>query len=183
MPRRRISLAHVDVPAAFEAIRQEAGVPDGFPPPAMAEAEASARRPRQGERVDIPFVTIDPPGSRDLDQALHIERLGDGHRIHYAIADVGAFVGAGGAIDGESHARGVTVYAPDRKAPLHPPVLSENAASLLAGEWRPAVVGTIALAAAGAPAWPHVARGTVRSTAQHTYADVPADVAALLAEV
>src|SRR4051812_37071598 len=185
MPRRRISLAHVDVPAAFEAIRSEAGVPERFPPDAEAEAETAARRERslEGERVDVPFVTIDPPGSRDLDQALHIERRGDGHRIRYAIADVAAFVAPDHAIDTEAHARGVTVYAPDRKAPLHPPVLSEGAASLLPGEWRPAVLWTLDLDGRGELTGTEVARALVRSTAQHTYADVPAELGELMREV
>jgi exoribonuclease R len=184
MPRRPIRFAPADVaPAAFEAIRREAGVPDEFPPPVVAEAEAAARAAVGGERVDVPFVTIDPPGSRDLDQALHIERRGGGHRIRYAIADVAAFVAAGGALDAETHARGVTVYAPDRKAPLHPPVLSEGAASLLPGEWRPAVLWTLDLDATGELSSSAVERAVVRSVAQHTYADVPAELAPLLQEV
>jgi exoribonuclease R len=82
MPARRI---RVDPAAAlrdgFEAVRREAGVPEGFPPDAQAEAAAAAAGAGAGDRVDLPFVTIDPPGSRDLDQALHIERRGDGHRV------------------------------------------------------------------------------------------------------
>ena len=73
MPARPISV----VPAAslregLEAIRREAGVPERFPDDVLAEAEAARAEPR--ERVDIEFVTIDPPGARDLDQAMHIER-------------------------------------------------------------------------------------------------------------
>src|SRR5215208_1742894 len=130
----------------FEAIRREAGVPSAFSAAAQAEADRAAAGPHAGgDRLDVPFVTIDPPGSRDLDQALHIEPAGDGHRVRYAIADVGAFVASGGGLDRETQDRGVTVYAPDRKVPLHPPVLSEGAASLLPGEWRPAVVWTLDL--------------------------------------
>ena len=187
MPSRRIRV----VPAAalragFEAIRAEAGVPERFPAGVEAEAEAAAAAAGSAgdrERVDVPFVTIDPPGSRDLDQALHIERRGDGPRVRYAIADVSAFVTRGGALDRDTHDRGVTVYAPDEKAPLHPPVLSEGAASLLPGVWRPAVLWTFDLDATGAPAAVDVRRAEVRSTAQHTYEDVPAEVAELLAEV
>ena len=147
MPRRPIRV----VPAAalasgFDQIRHEAGVRTDFPADAVAEAGAAGERRAAGrERVDLPFATIDPPGARDLDQAMQIERRGDGHRIRYAIADVAAFVEAEGPIDRESHARGVTVYAPDAKAPLHPPSLSEGAASLLPGEWRPAVLWTLDL--------------------------------------
>src|SRR4051812_1619393 len=106
----------------FEAIRRETGVPDTFPADVQAEAAAAAARTAGLPRVDLPFVTIDPPGSRDLDQALHIERRGDGHRVSYAIADAAAFVAPGGAVDRESHERGVTAHPPDRRAPLHPPV-------------------------------------------------------------
>ncbi len=68
----------------------------------------------------LPFVTIDPPGARDLDQALHIERRGDGHRVSYAIADVAAFVEPGDAADVAAWKQGVTIYHPDRQEPLHP---------------------------------------------------------------
>jgi exoribonuclease R len=182
MPIRPI---RVDPAAAlrdgFAAIRAEAGVPGGFSP--QIEAEAAAAGPAGLDRVDLPFVTIDPPGARDLDQALHIERRGDGHRVSYAIADVGSFVAPGGLLDREAHARGVTVYMPDGKVPLHPPALSEGAASLLPGEWRPAVLWTLDLDAAGELAGTEVVRAEVRSVAQHTYADVPPDVEALLREV
>jgi exoribonuclease R len=77
----------------------------------------------------------------------------------------------------------VTVYAPDRKAPLHPPVLSEGAASLLPGEWRPAVLWTLDLDATGALAATDVRRAVVRSVAQHTYDDVPPELEPLLREV
>ncbi|HEY3020928.1 MAG TPA: RNB domain-containing ribonuclease [Solirubrobacteraceae bacterium] len=184
MPARRIRVA----PAAamregFEAIRREAGVPSAFPADVLAEAEGAARRTPAGDRVDGPFVTIDPPGSRDLDQALHIERRGDGHRVRYAIADVGGFVAPAGALDRDTHGRGVTVYAPDAKVPLHPPVLSEGAASLLPGEWRPAVLWTHDLDATGQVVSTDVVRAVVRSAAQHTYDDVPAELAPLLREV
>jgi exoribonuclease R len=184
MTRRPIRLSPADAAAPlFEAIRREVGVPAAFPAEVEAEAEAAAREPVERERVELPFVTIDPPGSRDLDQALHVERRGDGHRVSYAIADVAAFVAPGGALDREAHERGVTVYAPDAKVPLHPPVLSEGAASLLPGEWRPAVLWTLDLDAGGRLASVEVARRLVRSVAQHTYDDVPSDLEPLLREV
>jgi exoribonuclease R len=169
--------------AGLDALRSEAGVPDAFPPEAEAEAAAAAGREPQGERVDLPFVTIDPPGSRDLDQALHIARRGDGHRVSYAIADVAAWVAPGGAVDRAAHARGVTVYAPDHRTPLHPPVLSEGGASLLPGQWCPAVLWTLDLDATGELVGTAVVRALVQSRAQHTYEDVPAELAPLLQEV
>ena len=86
-----------EIEQAFRTIRQELGVREGFPPEVEAAArQAAQRREWAGEaREDltgVPFVTIDPPGSRDLDQALHLERAGEGHRVRYAIADVPTFV-------------------------------------------------------------------------------------------
>ena len=73
----------------------------------------------------------------------------------------------GGAIDREAHARGVTLYLPDGRAPLHPPVLSEGAASLLPDQDRPAVVWTIELGGET-----RVERAVVRSRAQLDYESI-----------
>ncbi len=159
-------------------------MPEAFPADVLAEAQAAASLTFDDrERVDLDFVTIDPPGARDLDQAMHIARDGDGHRVSYAIADPGVFIAPGGALDRDTHARGVTVYAPGEKVPLHPPVLSEGAASLLPGEWRPSVLWTFELDARGVVTSTDVRRVLARSVAQHTYEDVPADLASVLKEV
>src|SRR5439155_10459043 len=66
MPRRRISATPAEVMReGFEAVRREAKVPERFAPEAEAEAQrAAASAAGDAKRVDIPFVTIDPPGSR-----------------------------------------------------------------------------------------------------------------------
>jgi len=157
-------------------LHEELGVPVAFRPRAEAEAEAAASRAGlpDVDRTEIEFVTIDPAGSTDLDQALHLERAGTGYRVRYAIADVADFVRPGGALDAECHSRGVTLYAPTHRTPLHPPVLSENAASLLPGQSRPALLWEIDLDAAGEITAAHVARATVSSREQLTYEGVQA---------
>ncbi len=72
-----------------------------------------------------------------------------GFTVHYAIADVAAFVQPGDPIDFEARRRGETLYAPDRRTPLHPPELSEGAASLLPDQVRPALLWTIAVDSSG----------------------------------
>ncbi|GAA3227455.1 RNB domain-containing ribonuclease [Pseudonocardia petroleophila] len=163
----------------FAAVRVEFGLPDGFPPEVLAEAARAAARPPSPGRLDatdLPLVTIDPPGSKDLDQAVGVSRDGDGFRVHYAIADLGAVVEPGGALDREVLRRGQTVYLPDGSVPLHPPVLSEDAASLLPDGPRAAVLWTIGLDAAGEVGSVDVRRAVVRSSARLDYAGVQADV-------
>lgn len=134
---------------ALARLRAELAIPVEFGAPALAEAQAAAARgpaPVPGratgraDRTDIPLVTIDPAGSMDLDQALHVAWNGDGWTVSYAIADVPAFVVPGGALDGETRRRGTTCYGPDGSVPLHPRAVSEGAASLLPGEVRPAAL-------------------------------------------
>ena len=178
MTTRRVLAPRID----FGGLRRELELPDAFPPEAQAEAEAAAGRlaavtAGRVDRTDIALVTIDPATSRDLDQAMSLEaRPGGGFRVHYAIADVAAFVTPGGALDAESVRRGQTVYLPDGKVPLHPPVLSEGAGSLLPDETRPAVLWTIDLDADGATVRTTVERATVRSRAKLDYDGVQAAV-------
>ena len=91
--------------------------------------------------------------------------------MRYAIADVAALVAPGGAIDGESHARGVTIYMPDRRAPLHPPALGEGAGSLLPDAERPALLWTIDLGPDGEPVHVHLERAIVRSRRAMSYVE------------
>jgi len=160
----------------FAAIRAEFDVPEEFPPNVLAEAERRAAEPPLPEldATDVPLVTLDPPGSRDLDQAVHLAARGDGFRVSYAIADVGAFVRLGSALDREARRRGQTLYSPDRRTPLHPPVLTEGAASLLPDQLRPAVLWTIDLDSDGEPVRVDLRRARVRSRAQLDYPAVQA---------
>jgi len=172
-PRRRIRPLEPVAGHGLDAVRDELGVPDGFPPEVLAEAESAAAAPvdptGRDDRRDLPMATVDPEGSTDLDQAFAIEADGAGHVLWYAIADVAAFVRPGGAVDAEARRRGVTLYSPDGRAPLHPPVLSEGAASLLAGRDRPAVLWRLRLDGAGEVVDVAVGRALVRSREQLSY--------------
>ncbi len=178
------SVGFTPFPEAFGRIRAEFDVPAGFPDPVNAEAAAMVARgpvtPAEAapgarrDARDVAFVTIDPPGSLDLDQAYHAERKGDGYTVHYAIADVAAFAAPGGALDRESFARGVTLYLPDGRAPMLPDLVGEGAASLLPDQERPALVWTIDLDSTGVSVSARLERATVRSRAQLDYPGVQA---------
>ncbi len=168
----------------MRAIHDDLKLPSAFPPEVEAAAARAAATPRWPEldRSDIALVTIDPPGSLDLDQALHVERTEGGYRVHYAIADVAAFVSAGDPVDLEANRRGETLYGADTKIPLHPKVLSEDAASLLPDQLRPALLWTIELDGAGEGIAVDVRRAKVRSRARLDYAGVQQRIDAGAAE-
>lgn len=166
----------VSAPVDFGAVRSEFGVASVYPAGAVSEAR-DATDAFAGHRTDatgIPFVTIDPPGALDLDQALHLSRTDTGFTLHYAIADLAAVIVAGSALDRESGRRGQTFYLPDGTVPLHPPVLSEGTASLLPEVTRPAVLWTIELGADAEPLRWTVTRALIRSVARLDYAGVQA---------
>lgn len=160
---------------ALRELRQRTDVPADFPAAAEAEARSAARDPRlpAEDATALPLFTIDPAGSPDLDQAMYLERREPGgFRVHYAIADVAAFVTPGGALDTEAHRRVTTLYFPDTRVPLHPPVLSEGAAGLLPDQDRPAVLWRLDLDEYGALVATDVRRAVVRSRARLDYEGV-----------
>lgn len=159
------------------AIRAQFKVPEGFPPDVLAAAEAAAQRvpSDHADRTAVPFVTLDPASSTDLDQAFAIEQAGPDLLLRYAIADVAWFVSDGDALDREAWARGETTYLPDGKAGLYPPALAERAASLLADGPRPAVIFTTRVAPDGAVKLEGVERAVIRSRAKLGYEEVRDD--------
>ncbi len=156
------------------AIREQFQIPDSFPEPVLAAADrAAARKPSDHvDRTDLPFVTLDPASSTDLDQAFAIERSGNDLLLRYAIADVAWFVEDGDPLDVEAWVRGQTLYLPDGKSSLYPPVLSEGAASLLPDVDRPAVIFTIRVATDGATSLDGAERALIRSRAKLAYDSV-----------
>jgi exoribonuclease-2 len=125
-------------------------VPIEFPQPAMGQAAELVKRAMDGsllqstvaERLDLrhlPLITIDGQSTLDFDDALSIEKDGDGFRIGIHIVDVGHFVRKDTALDREALSRGSSIYMPDRKISMLPQSLAEDFCSLKAGAIRPAI--------------------------------------------
>src|SRR3546814_12863111 len=106
----------------MEANRKEMRLPDAFPPEVEEAARRAAADPRlpDEDRTDLALVSADPSDAMDLDQAMFVERVGDGYRVHYATADVGSFVSRGVSIDPEGSRRGETLYGSDGKTTQNP---------------------------------------------------------------
>jgi exoribonuclease R len=153
-------------------IRQQFQVPQAFPAEVLAAADRAAERQptEHADRTDLPFITLDPAASVDLDQAFHIERGGPDLLLHYAIADVAWFLDD--VLDAEAWRRGQTLYFPDGKTSLYPPVLCEGAASLLPDVTRPAVIFTVRIDADGGARLDGAERAIIRSRAKLAYDQV-----------
>ncbi|QWC85763.1 RNB domain-containing ribonuclease [Nocardioidaceae bacterium] len=175
MPRRPLAAqpgtAAERLAAGVRRLREEQRLPDGFDLDVRRRAKEAAASPRMPDRdrTDIPFFTLDPEDTRDLDQAMHLERDGEGYLVRYAIADVSAFVSPGDPVHEEAWRRGTTCYGATEKIPLHPPVISEDAGSLLPDRDRPAVLWTMRLDAWGHQIAVHVERAVIRSRRALSY--------------
>lgn len=171
--RLSASAARTELAEALAELRDTLGVTADFPADAEGEARRAAAAPLGDlpDLTDVAFLTIDPPGSTDLDQAMHLSTTDAGFRVRYAIADVPFFVAPGGPLDVETRRRGQTLYAPDGRVPLHPPVISEDAGSLLPDRVRRAYVWDFSLDSDGTLLETSLSRALVRSRRQWTYTD------------
>jgi exoribonuclease-2 len=86
------------------------------------------------------MFSIDAASTRDIDDAISLERLDDGgYRVGVHIADPSARVPAGCDVDLAARGRGTSIYLPTGTFPMFPLSLSHEKMSLVAGELRPAV--------------------------------------------
>ncbi|KAK3700441.1 Translational repressor [Vermiconidia calcicola] len=97
------------------------------------EAALEGRRDFRDENT----FTIDPNGSKELDDAIHFRDLGDGQvEIGVHVADVAHFVKANSLVDREAKKRGTGVYLMNRTVNMLPPKLSQDICCLNPGEER-----------------------------------------------
>jgi len=154
-----------------------------FPEEALAQADAAGTAGfDRAERRDLTgreILTIDDPATREVDDALSIEERGNGLvEVGIHIADPCAFVAPGDPVDVEARARGTTYYFPERKLLMLPPALSEVAASLVAGQDRPALSFLVAVDATGRVVSVEIFRSIVRVASRLNYDDVDATLKA-----
>ncbi|MGV3340096.1 ribonuclease R [Streptococcus agalactiae] len=108
-----------------------------FPEDVIAEANAIPDAPTEKDligRVDLRqevTFTIDGADAKDLDDAVHIKLLDNGHfELGVHIADVSYYVTEGSALNREALSRGTSVYVTDRVVPMLPERLSNGICSL-----------------------------------------------------
>ena len=113
---------------------------------AAAAAQAGCSGSARAAAPDTPLIfTVDDAETLEIDDAIQLlgRRDDGGWRVAVYIADPDALVPAGGPIDEEAALRGSTLYLPDRRIPMLPTAICDDAASLIAGASRPAIRFTL----------------------------------------
>lgn len=155
----------------------EEGIGEAYPEAVHAQVadwleDPGIDAPDLEDRSEVPFVTVDGPGTRDLDQALYCERRDGGFGVQYAIADASYFAPVGTPLFDEALRRGASYYLPGRAVPMLPRALSEDLVSLGEGVPRRAMVFDMTLDAQGVCTQTKIVRARMRSRHQLTFADV-----------
>ena len=156
-----------------------------IPQAALDEADALdlstvLRQPHRRDLTFAPAITIDDASTRDKDDALSIETLSGGprpvYRLGIHIADGGALIPDGGAVDREADARMATLYLPELQVAMLPPGLSHRAGSLLPGEERATLSLLVDVTAEGDLLDWEVTPSVIRSRAALPYEEADAAI-------
>ncbi|PGH21500.1 hypothetical protein AJ80_03168 [Polytolypa hystricis UAMH7299] len=137
------------------------------------EAALSSRSDFRNETT----FTIDPNGTKELDDAIHVKALGDGKvELGIHVADVAHFIKINSLVDREAKKRSTGVYLMNRVVHMLPPRLANDVCSLLPGEDRltVSVVFQIDANNGNVIGEPWIGKGIIRSSGKLTYDEVDA---------
>lgn len=185
-----------------ELVKLNHNVPGTFPDLALSQAASLPETPQKADldgREDmrnVNFITIDGADARDFDDAINVERTGNGWLLRVAIADVSHYVPPDAdpdSLDQEALRRGNSWYFPKSVEPMLPKSLSNGLCSLNPGADRLAMLAEIPFDKHGNPGKPRFAPIVMRSKARLTYdqaadffdgkkGEAPAEIAPMLAE-
>ena len=150
----------------------------GFDEWSVSNESEESLAARRDFRAGTTTFTIDPTGTQDLDDALHVKELGNGRvEVGIHVADAAHFIKANSLVDREAKKRGTGVYLMNRAVNMLPPKLSSEICSLSPGEARftVSVVFEVDLKTGKVTedkTW--IGKGIINSSGKLTYDDVDA---------
>ena len=164
--------------SAVAAILYQNDIHRDFPGPALAEAQAVPQAVEPSAlagRLDLrdrTVITIDGASSRDLDDAVSLEKGSRGRWVlGVHIADVSHYVPEGSALDLEAWERGTSVYFADQVVPMLPRELSNGICSLNPRVDRLALSCIMTLTGEGEVVDHTIAKSVIRTAERMTYED------------
>ena len=157
-------------------VRQE------FPPEVLAEAHAydnavidPAEAAHRMDLRSIPIFTIDSAETKDIDDAISLQKLEDGgYELGVHIADVSHYVRPGSALDNEAFERATSIYYADKVIPMLPTQLSNGICSLNPEEDRLAFSCLMRLDSEGDIHGYHFVKTVIRSRVKGVYKEINA---------
>ncbi len=96
----------------------------------------SELRAKRQDLSALNCFTVDDVSTRDMDDAISIERTRDGFRLGIHITDVASFLTPESALDRDALSRATSLYAPERTVHMLPTALAEDKLSLKVGAVR-----------------------------------------------
>ena len=164
--------------SAVAAILYQNDISRDFPDAVLAEAQAAPREVEEAAlagRLDLRdkvVITIDGASSKDLDDAVSLEKDGQGRWVlGVHIADVSHYVAEGSALDLEAWERGTSVYFADQVVPMLPKELSNGICSLNPRVDRLTLSCIMTLTPEGEVAGHAIAKSVIRTTERMNYED------------
>ena len=154
-------------------------LPNEFPEEVLKEARAFGNKineknskGRRDLRKDVIF-TIDGEDAKDLDDAIHVEKLSNGnYRLDVHIADVSNYVREKTELDKEAYLRGTSIYMLGRVIPMLPRELSNGICSLNAGEDRFTLSCSMEITPKAKVVSSDIYKAVIRVTERMSYTDV-----------
>ena len=154
-------------------------LPYKFPDEVVAEAKAYGDKidpsdlPRRRDLRDDIIFTIDGEDAKDLDDAIHVEKLENGnYKLDVHIADVSHYVREKTELDKEAYLRGTSIYMLGRVIPMLPRELSNGICSLNAGEDRYTLSCSMEITPKAKIVSSDIYKGVIRVTERMCYTDV-----------